>query len=246
MSRDTTRRRAIRWGGIVTVAGLAGCTGMSSDSPDEEPAHEESTDEEPTDQGTRDETGARTDDPPTQFSDDFSGESLDAYRVIAGERAQWDVEERIDGPSAHATAAGGYADTLLAPRADRFRWTGTGTVALDVSVREPNYNRNAIVEFGDPDGDTWRVKVAFSGRKIKVISPSERIESVPASPDPGAPHRLEVSVADEAVAVSLDGERRIEFGDPSPLPPGTVGFGIGSNESKGGQTWFDDVSLRSG
>ncbi|WP_424017424.1 hypothetical protein ACOZ4N_16310 [Halorientalis pallida] len=235
---DTTRRRTLRLGGIAAAGGLAGCTGLLDGSTGgEQPTDEPETDEP--------ETGEpETDEPPTEFTDDFGGRSLSAYRTVAGDRDQWDIEARIDGPSAHATASGSYANTLLAPQADQFRWTGTGQITLDVWARENNYNRNALVEFGDPDGDAWRVKVAFTGRKIKIRSPSEQVESVRATPEPGAAHQLDVSVTPDAVTVSLDGEQRAEFPDPPSLPAGTVAFGIGSNESKGGQTWFDDLRFR--
>lgn len=225
---DTTRRRTLRLDGIAAAGGLAGCTGLLDGStgggqPTDEPG---------------------TDEPPTEFTDDFGQRSLSAYRTVAGDRDQWDIEERIDGPSAHATATGEYTNTLLAPQADQFRWTGAGQITLDIWAQEDNYNRNALVEFGDPDGDAWRVKVAFTGQKIKIRSPSERVESVRATPEPGESHQLDVSVTTDAVTVSLDNQRRAVFRDPPSLPAGTVAVGIGSNESKGGQTWFDNVWFR--
>lgn len=179
------------------------------------------------------------------FQDDFSSGSLESYRKLRGDSAIWDVEEKIDGQSAHVDASVNAGSSLLAPTAEAFEWTGTGEIALDFQVQPDVINKNAIVTFGGTDADeSWRVKIALAGQKAKIITPAGQQQFNKVYPDPSAPHSLRITVTETAITVFLDGSEAIQLDGPSQTPTGTVAFGIDSNPSKGGQTWFDDIEFR--
>jgi hypothetical protein len=252
---SATRRRFLRLGTVASVGAVAGCSAFGGG--DGEPAEDEDEAGDENGDATTDATTApstetaeatETTTPavPREFVDEFEGGSFDDYRVVTGDREQWSVEPKIDGPSAYVVGTGEYENGFLAPTTDRFRWTGTGNISMDVRV-EPMYNQNAAVRFGDLAGESyWHVKVAFAGEKIKLRAPGETDERiVRATPDPTETHRLDISVGEDAIAVALDGTERLRDDDPPALPAGSVGFGLQSNDTKDGATWFDNVVVRS-
>ena len=262
---SATRRRFLRLGTVASVGAVAGCSGFGDSdggpAADDEDGGEDENDDvttaattapptETTEAAdateTATETATATPAVPREFADEFESGSLDGYRVVAGDRDQWSVEPMIDGPSAYVVGTGEYENGFVAPASDRFRWTGTGDISMDVRV-EPMYNQNAAVRFGDLTGESyWHLKVAFTGERIKLRAPDETDETVVrATPDPTETHRLDISVAEDAIAVALDGTERLRDGDPPALPAGSVGFGLQSNDSKDGATWFDDVAVQS-
>jgi hypothetical protein len=231
MGEEVRRRRVLSLGGAAALGSLAGCANLLGDGGGE------ST-------GTNQTTAQGGDEPSLLFSDGFDDESLTAYRVLDGERDQWTVEDHIEGPSAHVTAAGDYGTGMLAPSADRFRWPGSGEIRIDVAVEAEAATQNVRVAFGDPEGGSvWTVTVAVSDQQLRITPPGGQAQAVQKGIelDPAQLHRLSVSVSQSDVDVALDHQEAALLEDPGTLPGGTVAFGMESDGEAGGQSWFDNV-----
>lgn len=56
-------------------------------------------------------------------------------------------------------------------------------------------------------------------------------------------HEIEVSTYDGMLKVWLDGEELLAYLDPDPLPPGTIGIGLGESMEEGSKVYYDNLRV---
>jgi hypothetical protein len=105
------------------------------------------------------------------------------------------------------------------------------------------------VRFGPPDVENaFEAKVSLGGYKQKVkmrARDQEVVKKSEISLDKTARHRMKVKVREDAITMEVDAKEMATLEEwPGALPTGTVALGIRSNDSKGGEVWYDNLEIR--
>lgn len=179
------------------------------------------------------------------FVDDYSGEPLDRYEVVAGSEADWDVQPKIDGPSLHAVKNEGKTFVVL--DSDRYSWSGDRDVAVDFTTATANYKKNAYLVVGDGP-DRWFARVGVQGDAVNLFYDRgstldwEQISKQSVSVTPGEVHTLTLRIRDATLILGLDGTDHVEYTHDEAVGEGSVG--VGTTGGVPHETWFDNLTVR--
>ncbi|NHN46603.1 carboxypeptidase regulatory-like domain-containing protein [Halostella sp. JP-L12] len=176
--------------------------------------------------------------------EDFSEGSFDEYVVIAGSRDDWNVEEKIDGNSLHASRGEGKAFAVLDP--NEYSWGGDRDVRVDFVTEVSNYKKNAYLVVGDGN-DRWFGRVGVQGNGVNIFYDEgstlewETVEKGSVTVEPGEVHTLALRIRGDTITLSLEGTDQLEHAHSDAIGAGTVG--VGTTGGIPHETWFDNLTV---
>jgi hypothetical protein len=192
-------------------------------------------------------TGVSSTEQQEVFADDFEDGELGEYKVLYGDRSDWDVTDALDGLAARVSRDEGPSALVLDP--SQYQFGSTRSLWIRFQADTSNWKRNAHVFMLD-ETHVYRARVAIQGNGMSLVrwprgkrggDETERFVKQDVSVADGTPHNLEMHAEGTQLSATLDDQTTISHTLEEPLGSGTVGFGNAGDIPH--ETYFDNLQV---